>query len=85
MVKVGTGCLKGCEGEENGGCREIPSLKKNSKSTIPIENRSQINRTLIFIFQSNFDFKISIAIMILIENLNRINQTLVFIFQSNLD
>jgi len=35
------------------------------------------NRTLIFYFQSRFDFKIFIAIRIAIENLNRINQTLI--------
>jgi len=37
-------------------------------------------QTLIFIFQSSFDFKISIAITIAIEKLIRINQTLIFIF-----
>jgi len=42
-------------------------------------------QTLIFIFQSIFDFKISIAIMIAFEKPIRINQTLIFIFQSNLD
>jgi len=43
------------------------------------------NRTLIFIFQSNFDFKKSIAITIAFEKQFRINRTLIFIFQSNLD
>jgi len=35
------------------------------------------NQTLIFIFQSSFDFKILIAIMIAIEKSIRINQTLI--------
>jgi hypothetical protein len=34
-------------------------------------------QTLIYFFQSSFDFKILIAIMIAIENLIRINQTLI--------
>jgi len=40
---------------------------------------------LIFIFQSGFDFKMFIAIMIAFEKLIRINQTLIFIFQSDPD
>jgi len=40
---------------------------------------------LIFYFQSRFDFKIFIAIMIAIENRSQINQTLIFIFQSHPD
>jgi len=42
-------------------------------------------QTSIFLFQSSFDFKISIAIMIAFENRSRINQTLIFIFQPDLD
>nr|WP_320161052.1 hypothetical protein [uncultured Methanoregula sp.] len=44
---------------------------------IAFEKRSQINQTLVFIFQSNLDFKKFIAIMIAIENLIRINRTLI--------
>jgi len=36
-------------------------------------------------FQSSFDFKILIAIMIAIEILIRINQTLIFFFESRFD
>jgi len=42
-------------------------------------------QTLIFIFQSNFDFKISIAITIAFEKPIRINRTLIIIFQLNPD
>jgi len=37
----------------------------------------KIQQTLIFIFQSSFDFKILTAIMIVIEKSIRINQTLI--------
>jgi len=40
-------------------------------------------QTLILIFQSSFDFKITIAIMIAIEKQFRIDRTLIFYFQSN--
>jgi len=53
--------------------------------TVLIRNLIRINRTLVFYFQSRFDFKKLIAITIAIENRSQINQTLIFIFQSNLD
>jgi len=42
-------------------------------------------QTLIFIFQSSFDFKIFIAIAIPIEKLIRINQTLILFFQPDFE
>jgi len=40
---------------------------------------------LIFYFQSRFDFKKFIAIVIAIENHSQINRTLIFIFQPDFD
>ena len=45
--------------------------------TIAFEKRSQINQTLVFIFQSKLDFKKFIAITIAIENRSQINRTLI--------